>query len=100
MEQIGPGARGRAVADVQTRLTALGFPVGAAAMLATPYRRLVTLWGGLQPAERLQALAWVPVIRVAGDVAKMLGYPAGWAWRLAHRASPELYWREAAKRGT
>lgn len=28
MEQIGPGARGRAVADVQTRLTALGFPVG------------------------------------------------------------------------
>lgn len=29
MEQIGPGARGRAVADVQTRLTALGFPVGA-----------------------------------------------------------------------
>lgn len=28
MDQIGPGARGRAVADVQTRLTALGFPVG------------------------------------------------------------------------
>lgn len=28
MERIGPGARGRAVADVQTRLAALGFSVG------------------------------------------------------------------------
>jgi len=37
---------------------------------------------GLAPAERAQALALVPVIRLVGDVAKMLGYPAGVWWRL------------------
>jgi hypothetical protein len=27
----------------------------------------------------------VPVIRVVGDVAKMIGYPVGWWWRLKHK---------------
>jgi hypothetical protein len=37
--------------------------------------------------ERLQALLLVPVIRVVGDVAKMIGYPVGlvWRWRNRHR---------------
>jgi hypothetical protein len=30
------------------------------------------------------AIILVPLIRVVGDVAKMIGYPAGWRWRLAH----------------
>lgn len=72
---------------------ALGFLIGGAWMLAVPCRRLLGLWGGLPPLERLKALAWVPLIRVTGDVAKMLGYPAGWAWRLARRGQPELAWR-------
>jgi len=72
---------------------ALAYGVGALAMFATPYRRLVGLWRGLTPGERLAALAWVPVIRVTGDVAKMLGYPAGWRWRLARRGRPEIVWR-------
>jgi glycosyltransferase involved in cell wall biosynthesis len=47
------------------------------------WRRLVRMWGGLSPAHKLQAVLWVPVIRVTGDVAKMIGYPVGvwWRWR-------------------
>jgi len=37
-------------------------------------------WGG-----RLHALAWLPVICVTGDVAKMLGYPVGVVWRCKHK---------------
>jgi hypothetical protein len=46
-------------------------------------------WG-----ERVQAILWVPVIRVTGDVAKMLGYPVGWLWRLRRLpGQPDLRWR-------
>lgn len=51
--------------------------IGAAGYTRGPYRRL---WGRLRhhPAhEWVYALALVPVIRVVGDVAKMLGYPVG-----------------------
>ncbi len=78
---------------------ALGYLGGALAMLATPYRRLPGLWGRLPPLARLQAAAWVPVIRLAGDMAKMLGYPAGLAWRLARRRQSELDWRHVGARG-
>ena len=71
----------------------LGLLAGAALMLATPYRRLLGLWRPLVSSERLAALLWVPIIRIAGDGAKMLGYPAGLAWRRAHRNQPELQWR-------
>ncbi len=60
---------------------ALGLGLGAIAMFRTPYRRLLDLWGGLSPMQRLAAIAWVPLIRVAGDVAKMVGYPVGCVWR-------------------
>ena len=33
----------------------------------------------------LRAAAWVPLIRLTGDVAKMIGYPAGVRWRLMGR---------------
>jgi glycosyltransferase involved in cell wall biosynthesis len=55
--------------------------LGAAAMVATPYRRLVRQWGSLTMGGKLSAALWVPVIRVGGDVAKMIGYPVGIAWR-------------------
>jgi hypothetical protein len=45
----------------------------------------------LTPETLLRALALIPVIRVVGDVAKMLGYPVGWYWRLKNRP-PD--WRE------
>jgi hypothetical protein len=41
----------------------------------------------------LYGLALVPVIRVVGDVAKMLGYPMGLLWRYCHRDDPRLAWR-------
>lgn len=66
-------------------LAALLLLAGVAAYTRTPYRRLSRLWRGLPWREKLKAIALVPVIRVVGDVAKMLGYPAGVWWRLRHR---------------
>ncbi|MBL8056258.1 MAG: hypothetical protein JNK29_06140, partial [Anaerolineales bacterium] len=37
-------------------------------------------------AGRLRVLAYLPLIRLTGDLAKMLGYPAGVLWRLRRRA--------------
>lgn len=73
-------------------LWAFGLAGGLAAMIRTPLRRLAAQWSPLRPAERLAAAAWVPVVRVAGDVAKMAGYPAGLAWRRRNRP-PD--WRPA-----
>jgi glycosyltransferase involved in cell wall biosynthesis len=59
--------------------------LGALAGLAyvrVPLRRLWPQLASLPWLDRLKALLYVPVIRIVGDVAKMLGYPAGWAWRL------------------
>jgi glycosyltransferase involved in cell wall biosynthesis len=62
----------------------LALPAGGAAMLRTPLRRVAPRLAGLTLRDRLSVLAWLPVIRVTGDVAKMLGYPVGVLWRLRH----------------
>lgn len=59
----------------------LGFLV----LFLTPYRRLLGLWDGLAATQRIWALAWVPPIRLTGDVAKMIGYPVGVWWRIRNR---------------
>lgn len=67
--------------------------VGGSIYMRRPYQRLpgvlrVAAQAGhirLTPWAWLRAAAWVPVIRVVGDSAKMLGYPVGWIWRLRHR---------------
>ena len=51
---------------------------GAAAMFSRPYCRLAREH---LPRAILRAGGWVPVIRVTGDVAKMIGYPVGLWWR-------------------
>jgi len=61
--------------------------VGAAIMLATPYKRLLPAVQSLNPIERLKAIVWVPIIRVTGDIAKMAGYPVGVLWRWRHRGT-------------
>jgi glycosyltransferase involved in cell wall biosynthesis len=66
---------------------------GVAAYCRTPYRRLARCLPAMRPRERLHAIALVPLIRAVGDVAKMLGYPAGWAWRLMNWQRPEIHWR-------
>ncbi len=62
----------------------LALPIGGAAYTLEPYRRLRTAMQGLSWSQKLYAIALVPCIRVVGDVAKMIGYPAGWIWRLRH----------------
>ncbi len=61
------------------------YAISLPGMFFTPWRRLRGLWGKYGPVDRLKAILWVPVIRVVGDVAKMLGYPAGLAWRWLNR---------------
>ena len=73
----------------------LGAMLGAAGLFYTPYQRLPLLWASLSSPEKLQAIGWVPIIRVSGDIAKMIGYPVGLKWRLARLAAqPELDWRQ------
>jgi glycosyltransferase involved in cell wall biosynthesis len=67
--------------------------MSAAAYCRAPYRRLLPALARLPGPGRLQALAWVPLIRLAGDLAKMAGYPAGWAWRLRRWRRPEIHSR-------
>jgi len=74
-------------------------PAGFAVYVWTPYRRLWPRLRDLSPLDRLVALAWVPIIRVAGDLAKMGGYPVGWWWRLRNWARPEVHWRRSVERG-
>jgi hypothetical protein len=63
-------------------------------LFLTPYRRLRLLWTGLSTLEKMEAVLWVPIIRVTGDLAKMMGYPVGWKWRLSRLSTqPELRWR-------
>ena len=58
---------------------------GAGLYLREPYRRLLEQWGALPRSQKLRAAAWVPLIRAAGDLAKMVGYPVGVLWRAQHR---------------
>lgn len=60
----------------------LFYLVGAAVYLSQPYQRLPHLWEQLKLWGKIQAIFWVLIIRVVGDIAKMVGYPVGWRWRL------------------
>lgn len=67
--------------------------VGGAVYLYQPYRRLPTVLrrtGFTMPAQTIYAAALVPVIRVVGDVAKMIGYPVGVAWRRQNHPPPSI----------
>jgi len=60
--------------------------LGAAAYLWTPYRRLWPTLTDLSLVDKIKAILWVPIIRIWGDVAKMVGYPVGLVWRMRHAA--------------
>jgi glycosyltransferase involved in cell wall biosynthesis len=66
---------------------------GALAYCRTPYGRLRAYLPDVSPGGRLQAVFLVPIIRATGDIAKMLGFPAGWVWRLQNWSRPEIHWR-------
>ena len=58
------------------------FLVGVVGYTFRPYRHLARMWGKQSAATKLQAALLVPVIRVTGDIAKMVGYPVGVMWRV------------------
>lgn len=63
--------------------------LGALAGLAYVRRPLLRLRGQLRGRtllEKLYVLALIPVIRVTGDAAKMLGWPVGVGWRITRGA--------------
>ncbi len=64
--------------------------LAAALHLRTPYRRLMPRLQGLSTLEKAEAVAWVPIIRLVGDLAKMVGYPVGLLWRMRQRCHPPL----------
>ncbi|MBP8947908.1 MAG: glycosyltransferase [Candidatus Promineofilum sp.] len=69
--------------------------LGIGAYSRRPAERLWANTWGWRPPARARAFALIPIIRLVGDVAKMIGYPAGVWWRLSQRvASGE--WRVAS----
>lgn len=55
---------------------------GAVVYLRDAYHRLPRYWQQLNLIQKALAVFQVAFIRVAGDIAKMIGYPVGWLWRL------------------
>jgi glycosyltransferase involved in cell wall biosynthesis len=66
-------------------LSVIGLIAGFIVYTRSPYRRLVTLARDLPLREKIKTALLVPVIRIAGDVAKMIGYPVGLWWRVKHK---------------
>ena len=58
------------------------YVIGAALYLKRPYQRLIPSLRRLNRSGQLRAIGWVPIIRVTGDIAKMIGYQVGVAWRI------------------
>jgi cellulose synthase/poly-beta-1,6-N-acetylglucosamine synthase-like glycosyltransferase len=56
----------------------------AAAYVRRPYQRLWQQTTGQPLPRRLATLPLPPLLRLAGDLAKMAGYPVGLAWRRRH----------------
>ena len=71
----------------------LALLAGVAAYTRTPYRRLWPMLAPYGAVDRFKAIILVPVIRIVGDVAKMVGYPVGMAWRWRNSHRPEIHWR-------
>jgi glycosyltransferase involved in cell wall biosynthesis len=77
-----------ALAALVSPLFWLLLAAGGLAYTRAPFRRLLPALGRLNLPQKLYALGLVPVIRVTGDLAKMIGYPVGVVWRLRH---PQLH---------
>jgi glycosyltransferase involved in cell wall biosynthesis len=67
------------------RLVVLG--LGGLAYTRRPYQRLAPQLRAMSAGNAIYAVGLVPVIRLVGDVAKMLGYPVGVWWRISRSSS-------------
>jgi len=61
--------------------------LGAGIYCRRPVERLRPAISTWPLFSRLRALALIPIIRLVGDLAKMIGYPPGFWWRRRHRAN-------------
>jgi glycosyltransferase involved in cell wall biosynthesis len=59
--------------------------MGVAGYCGRPAQRLWPATNGWRPPARVRAFALIPIIRLVGDLAKMVGYPVGVLWRLRYR---------------
>ncbi|MCI0711388.1 MAG: glycosyltransferase [Chloroflexi bacterium] len=59
--------------------------LGAYIYLRRPIERLTDYWQQLALLQKLGALLLLVVIRIVGDIAKMIGYPVGLWWRNQHQ---------------
>lgn len=64
-----------------TPVVLLALFLGGVIYLRQPLQRLPHFWGKLGFWQKLIALSYLPIIRATGDIAKMIGYPVGIAWR-------------------
>ncbi|MCB0079409.1 MAG: glycosyltransferase [Caldilineaceae bacterium] len=71
----------------------LGLLGGMFVYCRRPWQRIGALAPAMPLPQQLTAAALVPLIRVIGDLAKMVGYPVGLWWRRQHRATGEIDWR-------
>lgn len=71
-------------------LCMIGLLAGFIAYTHAPYRRLGALARNAPLRDKVKAALLVPVIRIVGDAAKMIGFPVGVWWRQRH-APPK--WR-------
>jgi glycosyltransferase involved in cell wall biosynthesis len=71
----------------------LALLAGLGVYTATPYRRLRPMLAPYGFLDRAKAALLVIIIRIVGDVAKMIGYPVGLVWRWRNRYRPEIRWR-------
>jgi glycosyltransferase involved in cell wall biosynthesis len=55
--------------------------LGGVVYFKQAYQRLPHHWGKLTPLQKVLSLGYIVLIRVVGDLAKMMGYPVGWIWR-------------------
>jgi glycosyltransferase involved in cell wall biosynthesis len=79
------------------RLILLAGIFAGAAYCRRPYMRLLPRLASLSPISKLYAISLVPLIRLMGDVAKMVGYPVGVLWRLKHQRLGPAFGREEFK---
>jgi len=80
----------------------LGLAAGLLLYCQRPLQRLLILRReepALSLPETVKAILLIPVIRLVGDFAKMVGYPVGLIWRLRNRHRPEIHWRNRLSRG-
>ncbi len=59
--------------------------LGGFAYLYRPYKRLLPKTAVFPWSKKIAAILYVPLIRLCGDLAKMMGYPIGVFWRVEHR---------------